>query len=262
MCALNRSNIFVCPQSRDMPSTQKKIVIVGDGASGKTCLLHVFFRHAYPDVYVPTVFDSFNADVQVEGKTVKLALWDTAGQDDYDRLRPLSYPNSDAVIVCYSIEAPASLINVTHKWMPEVRFFCPDAPVVLVGNKKDLRHGHCPPESSVTGPPVVGFAVAALPTVTGGGPSGSPVATEVGHSGSPATTGVGDTASLTSTGGGRATEYPATLTEEQGRSVAERVGAFAFLECSAKTGEGVHDVFLAAVKATRRDCKNGQCFLL
>lgn len=122
-----------------MPAVEKKVVIVGDGASGKTCLLHVFFEDVFPDVYVPTVFDSFSTAISVDGKQVKLALWDTAGQEDYDRLRPLSYPNSDVVIVCYSIDAPESLVNVTEKWAPEVRYFCPDVPVVLVGNKKDLR---------------------------------------------------------------------------------------------------------------------------
>lgn len=123
-----------------MPTIEKNVVIVGDGASGKTCLLHVFFEDIYPELYVPTVFDSFKTLIEVDGKPVKLVLWDTAGQDDYDRLRPLSYPNSDVVIICYSIDMPSSLINVIDKWVPEVRYFCKtDVPVILVGNKKDLR---------------------------------------------------------------------------------------------------------------------------
>lgn len=123
-----------------MPVTEKNVVIVGDGASGKTCLLHVFFEDIFPRSYVPTVFDSYQTQIEVEGKLVKLVLWDTAGQDDYDRLRPLSYPNSDVVIICYSIDMPSSLTNVVDKWLPEVRYFCkPNVPVILVGNKKDLR---------------------------------------------------------------------------------------------------------------------------
>lgn len=123
-----------------MPIVEKNVVIVGDGASGKTCLLHVFFEDIFPEIYVPTVFDSFKTIIEVDDKPVKLILWDTAGQDDYDRLRPLSYPNSDVVIICYSIDVPASLINVIDKWEPEVRYFCKtDVPVILVGNKKDLR---------------------------------------------------------------------------------------------------------------------------
>ena len=69
-----------------------------------------------------------------------MALWDTAGQEDYDRLRPLSYPDSDVIVMCFGIDNPDSLENITEKWQPEVRHFCPRVPVVLVGNKKDLRN--------------------------------------------------------------------------------------------------------------------------
>jgi small GTP-binding protein len=51
---------------------------------------------------------------------VELALWDTAGQEDYDRLRPLSYPDTDVILLCFSIDSPVSLINVKEKWSPEV----------------------------------------------------------------------------------------------------------------------------------------------
>ena len=70
---------------------------------------------------------------------VELALWDTAGQEDYDRLRPLSYPDTDVILMCYSIDNPDSLENIYEKWWHEVRHFCPNVPIVLVGNKKDLR---------------------------------------------------------------------------------------------------------------------------
>lgn len=75
---------------------------------------------------------------------VELALWDTAGQEDYDRLRPLSYPDTDVILMCFSIDSPDSLQNIPEKWVPEVKHFCPNVPIVLVGNKKDLRYcnGH------------------------------------------------------------------------------------------------------------------------
>ena len=69
-----------------------------------------------------------------------MALWDTAGQEDYDRLRPLSYPDTDVILMCFGIDSPDSLENITEKWQPEVRHFCPRVPVILVGNKKDLRN--------------------------------------------------------------------------------------------------------------------------
>merc|ERR1712176_1390864 len=66
-------------------------------------------------------------------------MGDTAGQEDYDRLRPLSYPNTDVFIVCYSIISPTSLENVGNKWLPEIRHHCPNSPFLLVGTKSDLR---------------------------------------------------------------------------------------------------------------------------
>ena len=123
-----------------MATIRKKLVIVGDGACGKTCLLIVFSKDEFPEVYVPTVFENYVADIEVENKQVELALWDTAGQEDYDRLRPLSYPDTDVILMCFSIDSPDSLENIPEKWVPEVKHFCPNVPIVLVGNKKDLRN--------------------------------------------------------------------------------------------------------------------------
>jgi small GTP-binding protein len=63
----------------------------------------------------PSVFDNYTATVSVEGRTVSLGLWDTAGQEDYDRLRPLSYPQTDVFLVCFSLVSPASFENVKSK---------------------------------------------------------------------------------------------------------------------------------------------------
>jgi small GTP-binding protein len=68
-----------------------------------------------PQVYVPTVFENYVADVEVDGKHVELALWDTAGQEDYDRLRPLSYPDSHVILICFAVDSPDSLDNVQEK---------------------------------------------------------------------------------------------------------------------------------------------------
>ena len=69
----------------------------------------------FAQVYVPTVFENYVADVEVDGKHVELALWDTAGQEDYDRLRPLSYPDSHVILICFAIDSPDSLDNVQEK---------------------------------------------------------------------------------------------------------------------------------------------------
>lgn len=64
---------------------------------------------------MPTVFENYVADVEVDGKHVELALWDTAGQEDYDRLRPLSYPDSHVILICFAVDSPDSLDNVQEK---------------------------------------------------------------------------------------------------------------------------------------------------
>lgn len=74
-----------------------------------------------------------------DGKVINLGLWDTAGQEDYDRLRPLSYSNTDAFLICFSIMNPTSLANVKSKWFPEISHHAPGVPIVLVGTQMDRR---------------------------------------------------------------------------------------------------------------------------
>ncbi|KIN01284.1 hypothetical protein OIDMADRAFT_123931 [Oidiodendron maius Zn] len=123
------------------PAYSKKIVVVGDGGCGKTCLLISYSQGYFPEKYVPTVFENYITypTHQPSGKTLELALWDTAGQEEYDRLRPLSYPETDLLFVCFAIDCPNSLENVMDKWYPEVLHFCPYTPLILVGLKSDLR---------------------------------------------------------------------------------------------------------------------------
>lgn len=104
------------------------------GGCGKTCLLIVYAENRFPEVtsnanmchrafcltpagqaYIPTVFENYVTQVQYEGRAVELALWDTAGQEEYDRLRPLSYPESDVILIVFSVDFPTSLGNVQDK---------------------------------------------------------------------------------------------------------------------------------------------------
>ncbi|TFY81202.1 hypothetical protein EWM64_g2809 [Hericium alpestre] len=86
------------------------------------------------------IFENYVAEIRLDGKPVQLALWDTAGQEEYERLRPLSYSKSHVILIAYAIDTTDSLENVTVKWIEEVRSICGSViPIILVGCKADLR---------------------------------------------------------------------------------------------------------------------------
>ncbi|KAJ1153934.1 hypothetical protein NDU88_006692 [Pleurodeles waltl] len=125
--------------NRGLPERRIKCVLVGDGAVGKTSLVVSYTTNGYPTEYVPTAFDNFSAVVAVDGKPVKLQLCDTAGQDEFDKLRPLCYTSTDIFLLCFSVVSPSSFQNVGEKWVPEIRRHCPKAPIILIGTQSDLR---------------------------------------------------------------------------------------------------------------------------
>lgn len=141
---LNASSLVTVPSESEPDSNSP--------ADLRTCLLISYTTNKFPSEYVPTVFDNCKqpsaqnptnildaVTVMIGEDPYTLGLFDTAGQEDYDRLRPLSYPQTDVFLVCFSVTSPASFENVKEKWFPEVHHHCPGVPCLLVGTQVDLR---------------------------------------------------------------------------------------------------------------------------
>lgn len=140
------------------------------------------------------VFDNYAVTVPVKDQLVTLNLMDTAGQEDYDRLRPLTYTNVSIFLVCFSLASRNSLENVTEKWVPELRKYAPGVPYILVGTQSDRRQP-------------------------------------------------GDRHSVS---------------QAEGLQAAKDIGAVEYAECSAKTRDGLKDVFNGAIITAINKNGNGK----
>ncbi|MCP9263959.1 Transforming protein RhoA [Dirofilaria immitis] len=104
-----------------MTRKEFKLVVVGDGACGKTSLIIAQAGGEFSEQYTPTAFDDYAIEALVNGKTKVLTVCDTAGEDDYNTLRPLSYPDTDVFIACYSVERPESLKGIREVFDTAIR---------------------------------------------------------------------------------------------------------------------------------------------
>lgn len=117
-----------------------KLVVAGEGAVGKTSMLISYTTNQFPVEYIPTVFDNYSQRMIVSGKQINLILWDLGGGgEDYPRLRPLSYPQTDVFLLCFSIDSSSSFEQIRSSWILELNHHCPNTPIILVGTKADLR---------------------------------------------------------------------------------------------------------------------------
>ncbi|CAG7851918.1 SubName: Full=Probable GTP-binding protein rho2 {ECO:0000313/EMBL:CCA76026.1} [Serendipita indica DSM 11827] len=88
---------------------RKKAVFVGDRGVGKTALIYHIHRGTYLYSFAPVVHETLVADVTVDGKEFEIATWDCPVASEYERLRPLSYPSTDVLVLCFSVDQPDSL---------------------------------------------------------------------------------------------------------------------------------------------------------
>ncbi|XP_071963111.1 cell division control protein 42 homolog [Antedon mediterranea] len=116
-----------------------KCVVIGDGGVGKTCMLISYATNRFPRDHIPTVFDNYSVNVSINNVIYNLGLFDTAGQEEYDRLRILAYPMTDIFLICFSVVEPDSFENVRDLWVKELKENNPDTPFLLVGTQSDLR---------------------------------------------------------------------------------------------------------------------------
>lgn len=167
------------------------------------------------------MFENYIHDIFLDGQQVQLSLWDTAGQEEFDKLRSLSYNDTDCVILCFSVDSPDSLENVKNKWVGEVLEHCEGVKMVLVALKADLRQTEEEDNAARSDP--------------------QQQQQQFG------------TSAYNSDG-----RLKKLVSYEQGLAMAKRIGAVRYLECSAMKKRGVNEVFTEAARiALASKPKNG-----
>lgn len=127
-----------------------KIKVVGDGSVGKTSFLIRWYYENFPDQddtplfpgrerILPSVQDTFFTNMTVDRESYVLTFWDTLCGPDFLKFRPLEYEDTDVFLVFFDISNPTSFQNVSTVWVPELKHYMPGTPILVVGNKTDLR---------------------------------------------------------------------------------------------------------------------------
>lgn len=117
-----------------------KMVVVGSPNVGKSSWIISVETGKFPTHGIPTVLDDVSVLREVDGIEYSISLWDTLGIEDYNRLRPLSYPQTDVFVLFYSVSSPGIFSSIPTFWKEELKLHCPNVPILLVGGKCDLRY--------------------------------------------------------------------------------------------------------------------------
>lgn len=171
----------------------------------------MFTRGYFPQVYEPTVFENYVHDIFIDGQSVQLSLWDTAGQEEFDRLRSLSYSDTHCIMLCFSIDSPDSLENVQSKWVGEIADHCEGVKLVLVALKCDLRSNEDTQDHEYNN--------------TNEDELFNPYSQSNPYQ-----------------------QQKRLISYDEGLAVAKKVGALRYLECSAKKNRGVNEAFSEAAR--------------
>jgi small GTP-binding protein len=116
-----------------------KVVVVGDAAVGKTSLIVRYVKGVFNPSYIITLgVNFFIQDVKLGEKTLRLQIWDTAGQERFGPVREKYYKGARGALIVFDLTNPTSFEQVNY-WLAEVKRCCGEIPIVLAGNKADLR---------------------------------------------------------------------------------------------------------------------------
>jgi len=126
---------------------ERKVVFVGTPGSGVTTFLFRIQHQRMPDdECTPYVMDNIHYFKRYEGNDIVLSFWDTAGHEEYSRLRPLTYIGAEVFVLCYSFRDPASISNISSKWFHEVQNYEPYAHIVVLGLQNSDINAEIPAE--------------------------------------------------------------------------------------------------------------------
>ena len=115
-----------------------KVVLVGDGNVGKTSLVRRFCEGKFEDSRILTMGVDFQIKtVRLGQRTLRLSIWDVAGQDRFRTFRDQFYAGTLAAALVYDVTSPATFFNLA-RWRQEVLTSTPGVPMVVIGSKKDL----------------------------------------------------------------------------------------------------------------------------
>ena len=118
-----------------------KVVIIGNSGVGKSCMLTRFADQTYTDEYISTIGVDFKIrTVYIDDKVVKLQLWDTAGQERFRTITTSYYRGAQGIVIVYDV-CDRDSFNQVPSWLTEVKRYAQgDVPMLLVGNKVDLKN--------------------------------------------------------------------------------------------------------------------------
>ena len=136
----NDLKVEVMPDDYNQYDLSFKMIVIGDAGVGKSCLTTKAAKGIFDETYSATVgFEFLTFNLRIDGKVVKLQIWDTCGQEIYRSLISSFYRNASLAMMVYSIDSKESFIHI-ETWLKEVKLQSnPDIKIFLIGNKADLE---------------------------------------------------------------------------------------------------------------------------